>query len=120
MHEYPATLEIIRIAERYACESRVTKINLVVGDYSGYVADSIELYFSVIAEGTLCADAELSVERVAPRLRCKSCGKLFLRTPFSFGCPLCGGDGAPSEVGREFFIRSIETDGNIGDGENSG
>lgn len=57
MHEYPITQQIIKIAEehcRKAEGSRVTKINLVIGDYSGYVGSSVQMYFDVISEGTMC------------------------------------------------------------------
>lgn len=111
MHEYPITQRIIEIAGEYAAknnETEVKVINLVVGDYSGYVASSIELYFDIIAEGTLCEKAKLNIERVIPKLRCGSCGELFVRKPFSFECPNCKGEGGPTEIGQEFYIRSIE------------
>lgn len=111
MHEYPITQRIIEIAEEYAKKNnaeKVTQINLVVGDYCGYVASSIELYFEIIAEGTLCKKARLNIERVEPRFKCNSCNKFFLRKPFSFQCPECNGEGSPTEIGKEFYIKSIE------------
>ena len=111
MHEYQVTLEIIRIAEKHASEhnaAAVKQINLVVGEESGYVGDSVRLYFDLIAEGTLCEDAELVIETVKPKLRCEACGKLFERKPFSFTCPGCGGGARPTEIGREFFVKSVE------------
>ncbi len=111
MHEYPITQHIIEMAEKYAKEhgaSQVEVINLVVGDYSGYVGDSINLYFEIIAEGTLCEKAVLNIERVKPKLKCTSCGEYFERKPFSFECPNCKGEGEPTEIGKEFYLKSIE------------
>jgi hydrogenase nickel incorporation protein HypA/HybF len=113
MHEYQVTQNIIRTAEEFAAANgaeTVAVINLVVGDCSGCVADSIELYFDLIAQGTLCSDARVNIERVSPKLRCKLCGGYFERKPFEFTCPLegCGGEGEPTEIGREFYIRSIQ------------
>jgi hydrogenase nickel incorporation protein HypA/HybF len=111
MHEYPITQRIIEIAWEYAKENQAEEIkviHLVVGDYCGYVASSIELYFGLIAEGTPCEHAELHIERVIPKLRCKSCGELFVRKPFHFECPICNSDGEPTQIGQEFFIKSIE------------
>ncbi len=111
MHEYPITQRIIEIAQEYALKNNageVKQINLVVGDYSGYVAGSIELYFEIIAEGSLCQNAGLTIERIKPKLKCNTCGKLFLRKPFSFQCPFCSGEGSPTESGQEFYIKSIE------------
>lgn len=111
MHEYPITKRIIEIAEEYAVKNNAAEvkvINLVVGDYSGYVASSIELYFELIAEGSVCEKAKLNIERVIPKLKCNSCGELFIRKPFSFECPHCKGEGSPTEIGQEFYMKSIE------------
>jgi hydrogenase nickel incorporation protein HypA/HybF len=110
MHEYPITKRIIEIAEEYAASNKadeVKVINLVVGDYSGYVASSIELYFDIIAADSLCEKATLNIERVKPKLRCGQCGEYFERKPYSFECPICHGEGSPTEIGQEFYIRSI-------------
>ena len=111
MHEYPATMSIIKTAEQYAKSNgaaEVCKINLVVGDYSGFVPESITMYFEEIAKGTLCSGAVLNIERVRPKLKCTGCNLLFDRKPFSFNCPDCGGDGLPTDIGYEFYIKSIE------------
>lgn len=111
MHEYPITKRIIEIAEEYADNNgadRVKAINLIVGDYSGYVASSIELYFDIIAEDSKCVNAKLNIERVVPKLRCNRFGELFIRKPFSFECPECKGEGCPTDIGKEFYIKSIE------------
>ena len=111
MHEYPITKRIIEIAEEHARREgaiRVLAVNLVVGDYSGFIGESISMYFDIISEGTLCEGARISVRRVEPRLRCRECGELFKRQPFSFECPLCKGDGMPTEIGKEFYIENIE------------
>jgi hydrogenase nickel incorporation protein HypA/HybF len=111
MHEYPITKRIIEIADEFAAKNEageVKQINLVVGDYSGYVASSIELYFEIIAQGSLCEHAKLNIERVIPKLKCQTCGGLFVRKPYSFECPSCNGEGIPTEIGQEFYIKSIE------------
>lgn len=111
MHEYPITQRIIEIAQEYATNhgaDEVKVINLVVGDYSGYVASSIELYFDIIAEGSFCEKAALHIERIAPKLKCNQCSELFIRKPFEFECPYCKGEGRPTDIGKEFYIKSIE------------
>lgn len=111
MHEYPITQQIIKIAENRALENKATKvkkIELVVGDYSGFIGDSIQMYFDVISKDTLCEGAQISIRRVKPKLKCESCGCLFEKIPFSFECPKCKGTGGPTEIGKEFYIESIE------------
>lgn len=110
MHEYPITQRIVEIATTQAEENgaRVTGINLVVGDRSGFIGESIQMYFDVIAEGTPCAGARLTIERVTPKLQCAVCGAYFTRKMFSFACPHCGGDGRPTKIGTEFYVKSVE------------
>ena len=113
MHELPITEKIIKIAEEHCRENggtKVTKIHLVIGENSGIVGSSVQMYFDVITEGTLCEGAQLEMTSVKPKLRCKSCGHLFVRAPFSFSCPECGGDGEPTDIGREFYIDTIEVE----------
>ncbi len=113
MHEYPITEHIVHMAEehcRKAGAGKVVRIDLVVGDYSGYVPESIRMYFDLIAEGSLCEGAALGITRIKPQLRCPACGTLFHRQPMSFACPECGADGEPTEIGKEFYIESIEVE----------
>ena len=113
MHEASLAAQILETAEEHAREQgavKVTAIHLVVGGDAGCDAGSLELYFEILSEGSLCEGARLEVEPVVPLLRCNACGKLFARKPFSFACPEpgCPGEGEPTEIGREFYIRSIE------------
>jgi len=110
MHEYPVTVRIVEIASETAEKNngRVRRIDLVVGEDSGFIGDSIQMYFDVIAEGTPCEGATLHIEGIKPMLRCETCGKLFERKRFSFQCPFCGGDGGPTEIGKEFYVKSVE------------
>lgn len=107
MHEYPITLKVIQMAEEAAIAQKakkVRKINLMVGDYCGYVGSSINLYFPIIAENTMCSDAELVIERIKPQLRCKSCGKpLFERQSFSFICPFAREKVSQLKLGKSFI-----------------
>ncbi len=111
MHEYPITQQIIHIAEKKAAESGATKvitISLVVGDQSGFIGDSIQMYFDVISEGTMCDGATLHLKHIKPKMFCESCHTHFTRKPFSFACPDCGKDGIPTDIGKEFYIEHIE------------
>ena len=110
MHEYPVTLEIVRIAEKTAREKggTVKAIHLVVGEDSGFIGESIQMYFDVISEGTLCESALLTIKDIRPKMKCDRCGRLFERKRFSFTCPYCGGDGSPTDIGKEFYIESVD------------
>jgi len=118
MHEYSLTRRIIELAAGKAAErgaSRVAAINLVVGDQAGVMFESVAMYFDIIAAGTPCEGAVLCCTPVPSKLKCLSCGTLFVRKPFDFTCPLCGGQGGPTEIGREFYIDTVELEGDIKD-----
>jgi hydrogenase nickel incorporation protein HypA/HybF len=111
MHELPLVQSIITKASEHARLNggrAVKSISLVVGDGTGYVPESIQMYFDIAATGTMCEGALLSVRRVKPLMRCEACGILFERKPFSFDCPDCGGEGSPTETGKELYIEDIE------------
>lgn len=120
MHELPITEQIISVCTETAAKYRaaVKKITLVVGEDSGFVGESIQMYFDVIGRDTVCEGAQLEIIGVKPKLRCEQCGELFERKLFSFTCPVCGGDGEPTEFGKEFYIKDVELD--VPDDEASG
>lgn len=110
MHEYSAIQKIIRTAELAAAENgavRVSEVHLVIGDQSGIMPDSCRTYFKIIGQGTACEGAELVIEMIESKLLCGRCGAHFKRRAFTFTCPECGGEGEPTEEGREFYIKEI-------------
>jgi hydrogenase nickel incorporation protein HypA/HybF len=111
MHEYPITERIVAVAcEQAEANGRrpVRSIDLVVGDDAGYVGDTIQLYFDLIAANTLCDGATLNIRHIRPQLECPACHLFFERRPFTFACPACGTMSHPTAIGKEFFIESIE------------
>jgi len=113
MHEYSVACEIIRIAESCAKERaalKVLNIGLVIGDYSGFIGESIQMYFDEISQGSLCEGAIISIKQIHPKLKCRECHKLFERELFSFICSECGGVGEPTDIGKEFYVEYIEVD----------
>lgn len=113
MHEYPITQQILKIVEdtaskHHAC--RVTRISLVVGELSGFVGDSIAMYFDIISRDTVAEGAELSITYIKSQMLCRSCNEHFQREPYSFACPRCLNDGVPTDIGKEFYIKDIEVE----------
>lgn len=107
------TQQIIKIASEHAQKNgavKVINIQLVVGEYSGFIGDSIAMYFDVISKDTKAEGAKLSIRYVKPQLKCEQCGEYFERKRFSFECPTCQGQGVPTEIGKEFYIESIEVE----------
>jgi len=112
MHEHHYALQIFQAAEKHARAVNsdcVLEIQIKLGKDSGLTAENISTYFDIISEGSICEKAKLTFNIVAPLLKCRTCGKLFERKPFSFACDgeNCSGEGEPAEIGKEFVIESI-------------
>ena len=114
MHELAVTQSILDIALRHAKEAgaqRILAINLVIGELTGFVDDSIQFYFAFLSEDTLAQDARLVFQRVPARARCHACGAEY--TPPNsriWTCPECEALGGEVIAGREFSVTSIEVD----------
>jgi len=112
MHELAVTQSILEIALRHAEKAggqRILAINLVIGELTGFVDDSIQFYFDFMSKDTPAHDARLTFERIAPRARCQECGAVYT-PPDSrlWTCPECGALGGEVIAGREFSVASIE------------
>jgi len=112
MHELSVTQSILDIALRHAERAgaqRVLAINLVIGELTGFVDDSIQFYFDFLSKDTLAQNARLHIERIAPQARCHACGAEYA-PPDSrlWTCPECDALGGVVIAGREFSVASIE------------
>ncbi|WP_010251154.1 hydrogenase maturation nickel metallochaperone HypA [Acetivibrio cellulolyticus] len=111
MHEYSITQQIVKIAEENAKSHggvRIERIALVVGELSGFIGESIQMYFDILAKGTLAEGAQLDITYIKPQLKCTKCNTYFYRKRFSFECPECGGMGAPTDIGKAFYVKDID------------
>ncbi len=111
MHEYSLTKQIARIVNDTALAHRAQRVSaahLVIGENTGIIPDSVQMYFDMIAMGTPAEGAKLHVRTVHAEMHCPACGKNFHRPRFSFACPDCGALGTPTEIGNEFYVESVE------------
>jgi hydrogenase nickel incorporation protein HypA/HybF len=110
MHEYYVTEQIIKIASESAAKEgieKITAINVVIGDLTGIVDDSVNFYFDLLAADTPAAGSKLFIRRIPAMLRCPSCSNEYERDK-GWECPVCGVRGDMTGQGREFFVESIE------------
>ncbi len=111
MHELPVVLDIIKVMKEEAEKRRfqeITEINLVIGELSSIIDESVQMYFEIAARDTVCAGAKLNFEHRPAMLRCLSCGFEFPHGR-DFTCPECGGDATLIRgTGQDFFIRSFD------------
>jgi hydrogenase nickel incorporation protein HypA/HybF len=114
MHEAGLTQNILDLALGKAREvkaARVNSIDLVIGELSGAVGDSIRFYFECLSRGTPAEGAALNIREVPARLRCRDCGREFHPEDVAaWLCPGCGSQGVEVTGGRELYIDSMEVD----------
>lgn len=111
MHELSIAQALIEQVEEAAVKEharRVVRVVIAVGALSGVEAESLRALFPLVAEGTFSAGAELSVEAIAARVRCRGCGHESLTEDYFIGCATCHSQDVELIAGRELNIQSIE------------
>ena len=113
MHELGVTENIVNIALTKAGEAqanKVIKINLVVGELSGFVPDCIQFYFDSLSKDTIAQGAVLHFESVPTQLRCRDCSTIFQPQDTMWTCPKCAERSVEIFKGRELYIESMEVE----------
>ena len=113
MHEYSITESILSLALEKAKEAnaeKITRINLVVGELSGVVAECVEFYFGFISKDTMAAGAGLSFVTKPTSVRCHKCENIFTPEDGDWSCPECHEIGIDIVTGRECYMESIEVE----------
>ena len=113
MHELGVTENIVNIALAKAGETQTNKIiriNLVVGELSGFAPDCIQFYFDFLSKDTIAQGAVLHLESVPAQLRCRNCSASFHPQDTLWSCPKCQGQSVEIFKGRELYIESMEVE----------
>ena len=113
MHELSVTQGMLEIALRHAQQAgaqRIIHINLVIGDLTSIVDDSIQFYFDFISQDTIAEGAQLVFQRTPATFRCRDCGNTFTPGERDFTCSNCGGMKVKVIAGNEFRVESIEVE----------
>ena len=113
MHEMAITQSILDIAVQHAERSgtaRVTALNLVIGQLSSIVDDSVQFYWDIISKDTLCEGATLNFERIPAEMNCLDCGHTYTLSRGLEACPNCEGFRVRVVAGDEFRLESIEVE----------
>jgi hydrogenase nickel incorporation protein HypA/HybF len=111
MHELAVTESLLKTATEYALENNAKKVislNLLVGVLSGIVDDSVQFYWDMISEDTICSQAKLNIERRPAKFKCQTCQTEYALDDELSPCPSCGSVNIRVIAGDEFLLQSIE------------
>ncbi|MGE5138059.1 MAG: hydrogenase maturation nickel metallochaperone HypA [Rudaea sp.] len=114
MHELAVTENILRIAAKHAADAgaeRVTRLYLVVGQLSSIVDESVQFYWDMISQGTIAQGARLHFRRVPIEIDCLDCGLRYSPGKDDLACPRCFSTNVRIVSGEEFYLDSIEVEG---------
>jgi hydrogenase nickel incorporation protein HypA/HybF len=113
MHEQSIVDSLLALALENAKKGnavKIRKINVVIGELSGAVAESMEFYFNFLRQGTLAEEAVLSFTHQPARLQCRKCGTAFTPDKDGYRCPKCHSTEADIVGGRELYLESLEVE----------
>ncbi len=112
-HELGVTQQVLEIAVDKATEAgakRVKFIDLVIGDMSGFMTESVQFYFDFLANDTIASGAVLRFRHIPIEVRCRHCNRVFKPTTETWNCPDCGERDVEVLAGKEFYVESIEVE----------
>ena len=113
MHETAIVMGLMRIIETHAARvgaSRVLRVKLKVGRLRAVEPQQLCSCFEMFAEGTVAEGAELVIETLGVRGRCRACTTEFAVANYHFACPACAGSDIEVIQGQELYIESFEAD----------
>ncbi len=114
MHELSIATSVIESASEHARQAgaaRVLAVTLRIGRLSCVHEDALRYSFELVREGTLLAEASLTVTPVPVRIWCPTCNtERELPGIQRFACPVCETRSGDIRAGRELEIESITLD----------
>jgi hydrogenase nickel incorporation protein HypA/HybF len=113
MHETAIVTGLMRIIETQAAQhgaTRVSRVRLKVGRLRAVEPQQLRSCFEMFAEGTVAEGAQLLIDTVGVRGRCRACKTEFDVPRFRFECPQCAGKDIEVIQGQELYIESFEAD----------
>lgn len=111
MHELALSESIVDLVlecARRESLSAVTRVVVELGAAAGVEHEALRFSFDAVTADTPARGAELVIESVPLRARCRACAAEFEPENFFDACPRCGEHGAAVLAGRELRVKSLE------------
>ncbi len=97
---------IVECAQREGIGA-VTRVVVEVGAATAVEPEALRFCFDVVAEQTALKGAELVVDTIAVRARCRRCAGEYAPETWTAPCPHCGGFDPELLAGRELRVKSF-------------
>jgi hydrogenase nickel incorporation protein HypA/HybF len=113
MHEGYLFMSLLRSIEEQIKSfqpCRITKVVLLVGEYSGIDFDYLKTVVETFKEGSILEDAEVHLQRDPLRIYCPSCGIETTNYEAKACCPLCKSFDVEIRGGLELILASLEVE----------
>lgn len=113
MHEMSLMGGVFAVIEQTLAQheiTRVLQVKLKVGELTNAEPEALSMAFEAYSKETVCEGAELIVERVPVRGRCKNCREEFTVLNTLFLCPKCRNSGIDVIQGEELLLESLEVE----------
>jgi len=113
MHELSVMTYMLETVEAHAQRigaKKVLAINLVIGERTSIIDDSILFYFDALTPGTVAEGAHLNVRRTRMQFHCAACDADYTPSGADFQCPRCQTVGQVTDDGSELLIESMEVE----------
>ncbi len=111
MHEVAIVNDLFRIIQEVAEKEqikRIDKVHFSIGKMMQVVPDLFRFAFDSAKEGTIADQADLEIEFLPVKMRCKDCQNEFEVEKNMFKCPECASTELDLIQGKELYIKSIE------------
>lgn len=112
MHELSlaqSLVEQILSAAEAENATRILRVVIAIGPYSGVDNSAFKFAFPFAAEGTIAEGAELVIDDTTAMIDCTLChASTRADHPAHLICPACGSESVTIKGGHEFLIREIE------------
>ena len=111
MHELALSQSIVEAVLQRARQEgihSVTRVVLALGTGAGVEREALSFCFDAVTRATAAEGAELAIETVPLRGRCRACGLEFAPDGLVAPCPQCGTYAPVFTAGRELRVKSFE------------
>jgi hydrogenase nickel incorporation protein HypA/HybF len=108
VHELSIAQAVLAIASRHAGTRTVRKVELRVGYLRQVVPSALEFSWQLLTDGTPMEGAELVIEEIPARGRCRECQAETVMSDFPLQCAACRGLDVECVAGEELLVDALE------------